>query len=678
MKTIQFPLVRFTLCFVAGILAAFYAKPDWYYVFIALSFASVIFLVSYFFSIKKMQQGIHFAVATYLLSFCVGVTTLVVHNDYFDQDNYIHFIQDSDGQHTLTVSLSEKLKTTTYNERYVAIVQSVDGRKTNGKILINIKKDSVQHDLEIGSNLLLNEGIYKHKPPYNPNQFDYGKYLENKSILAQVYVEVQDIKVGENIDKNIWFYAARLRNTIIQNLEKSDFNKIELNVINALILGQRQDISSDILLDYQYAGAIHILAVSGLHVGYILLFLNFLLAKVPKTRTGTIIRVVIIIVGLWSFAVIAGLSPSVVRSVTMFSFVAIGMHLKRKTNSFHTLIVSMLLILVFQPSFLFDVGFQLSYLAVFFILWLQPILSNFWLPKNYILKKGWAILTVSFAAQIGTLPICLYYFHQFPGLFFITNLIILPFLGLIMALGIGAMIWAYFAMVPLFFVKIVEYSVFGLNWVIKQIASFESFIFKEIPFTIYMQITLYILIAMAVLWMEKRSFQRLVYMLSAVILFQISLFGTKYHIETQNEMLIFHSRKNSIFVERNGKHLNVFANDSILKHLDNDRNLQSFVVANFINTVQKEKMRNLYYFNQKKVFVLDSSGVYPNHIKPDVLLLVQSPKVNLDRFLKEHRPEIIVADASNYKTYIERWKTTCEKEKIPFHAVGEKGFYRIE
>ncbi|WP_026704489.1 ComEC/Rec2 family competence protein [Flavobacterium soli] len=678
MKTIHFPLVRITFCFIAGILGAYYAKPDLYHVLIILFLAVVAFLASYFFCLKKIQQGIHFAIATYILSFFVGATTLVVHNDYFDQDNYIHFIEDSDKEYSVHLVIREKLKTTAYNERYVAIVHAIDGVKTDGKILLNIKKDSLKPDLTIGSNLLLSEKIYKHKSPYNPDQFDYGKYLENKSILSQVYVEVQDIKVSDKVDKNIWYFAAQLRNTIIQNLERSNFNKRELNVVAALILGQQQDISPDVIQDYQFAGAIHILSVSGLHVGYILLFLNFLLAKIPKTRTGNIFKLIIIIASLWSFAVIAGLSPSIVRSVTMFSFVAIGMHLKRKTNSFHTLIVSMLLILVFQPSFLFDVGFQLSYLALFFILWLQPILSNFWTPKNYILTSFWGILTVSFAAQIGTLPLSLYYFHQFPGLFFITNIIILPFLGLIMVLGLLVMIWAYFGIVPLFFVKIVEYSVLGLNWIISKIASFESFIFKDIPFNLYMEIALYVLIAMLVLWIEKRSLKRLVFVLSAVILFQISFLGTKYYNQTQKEMLVLHSRKNSIFVERKGQELKVFANDSILKNLENDRNLKSFVVANFINHIQKEKISNFYFFNNKSIFVMDSSAVYPKECKPNIVVLMQSSQINLERFLQDHKPEIIVADGSNYRTYVERWKATCEKQKIPFHAVGEKGFYKVE
>lgn len=678
MKVLGFPLTRIALLFVAGILCAFYFLPSPDIVFWTLGIAFYIFIISFLFSIKRINQKTHFAIITYLLSFLLGVTTQIVHNDYFDEGNYIHLIEKQDKKYTISITLREKLKTTAYNERYVANVNFIDGTKTQGKILLNIRNDSLSHDLDIGSNLLLRGNIYRHKSPYNPNQFDYGKYLENKSILSQVYADVRDIKVSNEVTKNIWYYSAKFRNTIIKNLKKSGFNEKELNVVNALILGQQQDISPDIMLDYQYAGAVHVLSVSGLHVGYILVFLNFLLMRVPKTSGGNLFRFLVIVFSLWGFAIVAGLSPSVVRSVTMFSFVAMGMHLKRKTNSFHTLLVSMLLILIFEPSFLFDVGFQLSYLALFFILWLQPLLSNLWIPGNKVYKYSWDIITVSFAAQIGTFPLSIYYFHQFPGLFFVTNLIILPVLGIIMALGVFVMVWASFGIVPLIFVKVLEWSIFGLNWIIGWIASFESFILKDISFNIYMEVLLYAFISMAILWLEKKTFKRLVFCLSAFILFQLSLIVTRYHHQTQNELLVFHSKKSSILVERMGDKVKAIGCNIALEGIDENRDLQSYLIANFSRELEKEQLRNVLYFNNKRIMVLDSSGIYPETIRPDVLVLTQSPRINLDRVLLDCKPEIIIADGSNFKSYIERWRATCRNQKIPFHATGEKGFYRIQ
>ncbi|MDD3005515.1 ComEC/Rec2 family competence protein [Flavobacterium sp.] len=678
MKTLQFPLTRITLFFIAGILFAFYLKPNLNPIFLCLGLVFLCFVVSYFLSGTKSKSQFSFVLLSYLLSFTVGITTLQVHNDYYDSQNYIHAVTHPDDSYFLAVTLREKLKATPFNDRYIAEVNAIDGKKASGKLLVNIRKDSLEKKRFIGSRFLLYEKVHKHKSPFNPNQFDYGKYLENKSILAQVYINTKNLKERKEVDESIWFYSAKIRDRIIENLEKSNFNKTELSVVIALILGQQQDISPEIMMDYQFAGAVHILSVSGLHVGYIMLFLNFLLSGMPKTQKGNLLKLLIIIFSLWSFAVIAGLSPSIVRSVTMFSFVAIGIHSLRKTNNFHTLIVSMLLILLFEPSFLFDVGFQLSYMALFFILWFQPILSRLWKPKNKVNKYFWDILTVSFAAQIGTLPLSLYYFHQFPGLFFITNLVILPALGIIMALGLVVMIWALFGLVPLVLVKPLEFSIWCLNGVINWIASFEQFVFKNIPFNIYMELSLYGLIITSIFLFEKRNYKRTVLVLGSVFLFQFSVLGTQYYNQNQQEWLVFHSKKSSLFVKREGTKINVYASDSLLEHLAAHKAFQSYLTANFSDTIEKNPISNLFYFKGNKILVVDSLALYSKNIKPDVLILTASPQLNLERLLNYHKPNMVVADGSNYRSYVERWKRTCEKQKIPFHATGEKGFYSIK
>jgi competence protein ComEC len=238
----------------------------------------------------------------------------------------------------------------------------------SGKLLLNINKDSLNHSFIIGNRLQIQGSLYPNMAPKNPFQFDYGTYLKNKQIYGQLYANATQIKVSYRIEKDVWYYAAQIRNTIIDNLKKDGFNATELNVAVALLLGQQQDIDPEIIKDYQFAGAVHILSVSGLHIGFVLLFVTFINKTVPQNKRGSLLQLIVILCSLSLFGILAGLAPSVVRSVTMFSFVAIGQHLRRSVNMYHTLLVSILLILLVQPGFLFDVGFQLSYLALFFIL----------------------------------------------------------------------------------------------------------------------------------------------------------------------------------------------------------------------------------------------------------------------------------------------------------------------
>ena len=675
MKVLQFPLAKITIGFVLGLLFAYYVNFPIQVVFILLVLSLIILGLLYYFT--KSKSSIYFGIVTYFLSFIVGISNQVIHIDYFQKNNYIHNSTLFDKPNLINLTIREKLKSSSYSDRYIAIINRVDKKIQTGRIILNIYKDSTNHVLEIGSSLLIKGTLTKNKSPNNPNQFDYSKYLQNKQIYAQLYSDIEEIKIETKIKKDIWYYSSKLRTRIIRNLEKNNFDKTELNVAVALIMGQQQEISPDIIRDYQYAGAVHILSVSGLHIGFILLFVTFILKPIPNTRRGSLIKLIIILLSLSSFGIIAGLAPSVVRSVTMFSFVAIGSHLRRSVNIYHTLLISILLILLVEPSFLFDVGFQLSYIALFFIIWLQPLLSSIWNPKTKLSKYIWDILTVSFAAQIGTLPISIYYFHQFPGLFFVTNLIIIPLLSIIMVLGVVVMILAAFNIIPVFISQLLEWSIYYLNKTINTIASFEQFIIKDIPLHFYLLLTSYLLLFTIIIWFKKPNFNKLALVLISIIIFQLSYFKIHWNTITEEELIVFNTKKSTMIAERKGENITVYANDSILKKTQKNSVLKQYCLGNLSIVQQKKKLQNFIYFNGTKIFIMDSSGFYPKTSNPDVLILTQSAKINLDRLFMNLKPKIVIADASNFKNIQKNWKASCEKQKIPFHATVEKGFYKL-
>jgi competence protein ComEC len=628
------------------------------------------------YSQKKSFYKILFGSFVFLVSILVGISTALIHKENSSPFHYTNQITDYEKAHKLDLLLVDKLKSTQKNNRYVSLVKALDGNRSYGKVILNIAKEDNAKKLKIGSHLMVIGLVFKNKNPLNPNLFDYGNYLENQEIYAQVYTKPNQIKIG-NYESGLWAGFSNFRETIISNLEHSAISKEELNVLNALILGQQQDISPEVLKDYQYAGAVHVLSVSGLHVGFILLFITFLLKPISNSRKGSLLKLLIIVLSLWSFAILAGLSPSIVRSVTMFSFLAIGIHLRRTVNIYHTLLVSMLLILLFKPSFLFDVGFQLSYLALFFILWLQPILSNIWQPKNKIIAYFWDIITVSFAAQIGAMPLSIYYFHQFPGLFFITNLLILPLLGLIMAVGVLAVLIATFHTVPEFIAKPIEFLISFLNTIIHWVASFDAFVFKNISFSTAMLWSFYLVIILIILWIKRPTFKRLTVAFTSILLLQIIFIVQKKETKNNEELIIFNCKKNTIITERIGNAVTIYSNDSIRENLSSNWLIQSYLVGNFCEAKAKKPLQNLLYFKQQKMLIIDSSCVYTKGIHPDVLVIIQSPKLNMQRLLKTYKPKEIVVDGSNFKSYIRLWEATCRKEKIPFHYTNEKGFYKI-
>ncbi len=676
MKILQFPLAKIFIGFLFGILLYRIIYPNSGFVFCSLVFGLIALFVSYIYSQKNKFHKIIFGSFVFLVSLFVGISTALIHKENANPYHYTNQITDYEKVHILDLLLVEKLKSTQKNKRYITAVKNLDSERSFGKVILNITKEATIKNLKIGSRLEVIGIVFKNKNPLNPNLFDYGKYLENQEIYAQVYTKPNQIKIT-NYEAGLWAGFSNFRETIISNLEQSAISKEELNVLNALILGQQQDISPEVLKDYQYAGAVHVLSVSGLHVGFILLFITFLLKPISNSRKGSLLKLIIIILSLWSFAILAGLSPSIVRSVTMFSFLAIGVHLRRTVNIYHTLLVSMLLILLFKPSFLFDVGFQLSYLALFFILWLQPILSNIWHPKNKIIKYFWDIVTVSFAAQIGAMPLSIYYFHQFPGMFFVTNLLILPLLGIIMAVGVLAILIATFHTVPEFIAKSIALLIYLLNGIIHWIASFDVFVFRNISFSTAMFLSSYLVIILIILWIKRQTFKRLTVAFISIILMQIIFIVQKKETLNNRELIIFNYRKNTIITERIGNAVTVYSNDSILKNLNSNLLVQSYLVGNFCIIKEKRNIENLLYFKNKKILIIDRCNVYLEDKKPDIVIITNSPKLNLDRLFSKWKPKQVVVDGSNYKTYAKIWEATCSKEKIPFHNTNEKGFYKI-
>jgi len=675
MKVLQFPLARVTLVFIVGIVFTYYTQLSPKLVFSSLFIAALFSAFAYFWCTQKPHHNRYFGLSVFGLAFAVGMSTQTIHTDSYQKNHFTQLPNIFEQPHTFTLVLKEKLKSTANNQRYVALVNQVDSTMCSGKLLLNINKDSLNHSFIIGNRLQIQGSLYPNMAPKNPFQFDYGTYLKNKQIYGQLYANATQIKVSYRIEKDIWYYAAQIRNTIIDDLKKDGFNATELNVAVALLLGQQQDIDPEIIKDYQFAGAVHILSVSGLHIGFVLLFVTFILKPVPNNKRGSLLQLIVILCSLWLFGILAGLAPSVVRSVTMFSFVAIGQHLRRSVNMYHTLLVSILLILLVQPGYLFDVGFQLSYLALFFILWFHPLLSRLWEPKNKISKYIRDILSVSFAAQIGTLPLSLYYFHQFPGLFFITNLVIIPLTGFIMGLGVVVMVLAFVDLCPYFLSKTLEWSLYVIDKIIHTIASFEQFIIKDIPFNSVFLLGSYMLIISSIVWLEKRRFQRLIAIAVSVIFIQTALLWNKYDIANQREWIVFNSNKNTFVTERIGTKVTLFANDRLLKIGVKNQILNNYLVGNFSHLAAAKKIKNTAFFKGYSILILDSTGIYPKQYQADILVLTQSPKINLDRLIQISRPKEIVADATNYKSFKERWKVSCLKAKIPFHSTSEKGFY---
>jgi len=676
MKLLDFPIIKLCLCLVTGILIGYYCNIPTNTIVLILGLQMLVLTITYFIVKNQFTKTIWFGLLAFLTMILIGILSVNFHNQKNYTHHYSNFITENDSLKSITFRIREVLKPGNYYDKYIIDLLKVDDNSVSGKSILNIQNDSL-NKLNVDEVYITKTTFKEIIPPLNPGQFNYKNYLEKQYIYHQLFVKNNSLFKGKTTSKTLLGIANNIREHINLKLKLYEFKPDELAIINAVLLGQRQNISDDVYTNYTNAGAIHILAISGLHIGIILLILNFIFKPLERLRYGIFIKSLLMVSILWSFAIIAGLSASVTRAVTMFSIVAIGMNLKRPSNIYNTLAISIFILILFKPLFLFDVGFQLSYMAVLGIVTLDPYISKLWKPKYYITKIFWETLRITFSAQLGIIPISLYYFHQFPGLFFISNLLIIPFLGIILGFGILVILLAILNILPDFAANLFGNAIGIMNTIIELVASKETFLFKNISFSLLYVIASYIVIITLVRFFIKRNYKSLVFVLLSIIIGQSTLIYSKFE-NRNNTFLVFHKSRYTFLGSRiNNKML--VANNFDTPIEKKDKILIDYMVENQIKSIKKDSLRSSYILGNKKLLVIDSLCVYNiKSFKPDYILLRNSPKINLNRIIDSLQPSIIIADGSNYKTYSERWKNTCNKTKIPFHLTSEKGAFIID
>lgn len=355
---------------------------------------------------------------------------------------------------------------------------SVNAYPINRKALLYLRQDSAAFRLKRGDELFASVRISPPTNRKNFDEFDYARYLWRKGISGTGYVssgkwrrlssDSLSFSSARNTDlRNI---AASCRERIIALYRKLGFDGDELAVLCALTIGDKTDLSESIRESYSVAGASHVLALSGLHIGLLYALLFFILRPLAaRGNTGRYLRIVFLLVILAGFAFFTGLSPSVVRSVTMFSILALANVFSRQSLSLNTLAATAWLMLLCNPVWLFDIGFQLSFLAVASILLIHQPIYHLFPVKNRITKYIWGLMSVSIAAQVGTAPLIMFYFSRFSTHFLLTNLVVIPLVTIILYSSILMLLFTPFPWIQLYAAETVKYLLNQLNSFVRWI-----------------------------------------------------------------------------------------------------------------------------------------------------------------------------------------------------------------
>ncbi|MDN3203070.1 ComEC/Rec2 family competence protein [Algoriphagus sediminis] len=442
------------------------------------------------------------------------------------------------------------------SEAYVAEALDYDIQKANSKqntfkvskVLIDGTWDKVdakvliyhQMDMEFqpGQIFLIKGSSEKLPETTGPAQFDYRKFLLRKEIAFRHFVGKDLHGIGQNSDFNFFRWLQGVRNNLTNRIENSFENEEVASVVKALLIGEKESLGPETRKAYGNAGVMHILAVSGLHVGIVyLIFLFFAKAFKfsGKLKRGYLFFVILF---LWFYACLTGFSPSVVRASTMFSLFLFGQMRRSEPPFFNLLGFSALIMIAYSPNMIYDVGFQLSYLAVAGIVLLQPLILNLWIPQNRILDYFWQLTSVSIAAQLATFPLSIFYFHYFPTLFLIGNLLVLPISFLIMQIGIP---WLAIGSLPIIgdaLAWVLNLLIQIQNFLIYGISNLDFFRLDRLTISIPTMIFIWSVLLIIAGWREfkKKIAARLLLSVSFIFVLFKSI---ENHRVSQNEVILY-------------------------------------------------------------------------------------------------------------------------------------------
>lgn len=670
MKAFTYPLIPFTLSFIFGIICNRFFNFDYTQLIFPFLVICGIFFFFWYKTKNSWKPNFTFGLSTYLFAFGLGLIVQSFHFQPNSSKHYSHAIFKQEKNIVVGV-VEANLKPTAKNTKHIIRINSVNGEENFGNLLTFISKKA-NKNIVPGDEIIFTSDFIKIPKNFNPYQFDYANYLENKNIFHEVFLKPNEFYIGQHHNNwdSFWFTSQQ---KLTNSFNQHSFDKKTQAIVNALLFGQRKLLDKETLTTYSNAGIVHILAISGLHVGILYLLLISLLKPLKRVKKGKLIELAITLSFLWSFAVLTGLSASVTRAVTMFSILAIGRFLNRDSSTYNTIAFSALLLLLFNPNFIFDVGFQMSYAAVLAIVAFNPFFNYFKFGKSKIIHFFTDIILVSLAAQIGVLPLSLYYFNQFPALFLLANIVIIPLTTAILWLGITTLALNFiFPKLALFIGSVLAFFISTMNTYAEWISSFDDLVIKDISFSFSLCVFAYIVIIAFIFWCYQKSAKHFQYFLISLACFQVLYLTILFTSKNESEFIFFNSKKALISLKNDDK-IQLFTDNVEV----NSENITNYKRGTFSDEVFISKLQNVYRFKNKNILVIDSV-YFKTPEKPDIIFITSNATINLERVLLDNNPEMIIANNSNPFYKIEQWKATCRKRKIPFHATAEKGYYKLK
>jgi competence protein ComEC len=680
------PFIRLVIPLIAGIAYQWYWPVSVLFLWLLLAFSAMALWV---FSMQPLsrQYRAQWYNGTWLHAMLFTTGSLLIYYKDIRHQNTSITSQYTAGNAVL-VTIEEPLSEKNQSYKTLASVQAVlpdrSINKASGKIILYFQKNSVVQHLRYGKQLLLFKALQPVKNTGNPGCFDYQRYCTFQGISYQVYLkqgEYVTLKIeNENLFRK---YLFSTREKIVALIKKYIPGTKEAGLAEAMLIGYKEDLDKKLVQSYSDTGVVHIIAISGLHLGLIYWLLMLFCKPLLKHKTGRIVQPILIIAGLWLFSCIAGGSPSVLRSAVMFTCIVIGASINRKTSIFNSLAASAFMLLCFNPMWLWDAGFQLSYAAVLSLAVFYKPIYNLLFISNKLLDLVWKSICVTLAAQILTVPVSVYHFHQFPNLFLIANLLAVPLSSIIIFGEIILCLVSIFPFVATGIGYLLHHIVYWLNTFIEQVGSLPFATMNDLLISFPQLMCLYAFIGAIAWWLLYNRKLGARISLMALLLFMAFRLVDVWNARQQKKLIVYNIPKHSAIDVIVGQYC-LFKADSTLQqndllqkfHLQPSRLLHR--VINLYTPANSLVEKNFFRIGNTSFLLVDTPLNFKQtspKIPVDIIILLNNPAIKVAQLASMFTCRQYVFDASNPTWKVANWQQECDQLGLPAYSVADRGAF---
>ncbi|MBG0783321.1 MAG: ComEC/Rec2 family competence protein [Bacteroidales bacterium] len=693
----KYPFFRILVPFGLGI----YLALNWYltpYIFQLLIFTGGL-LISFFVQIllnKSYRFRWLVGVNVIFLMILAGILNVVVNETQPKEENIlkIHTAEGPFIARIIDVPI-EREATVKATLELIAISNGDSILRIENKVLAYFQKVPHSSKLNYGDIISFTTSPKTVESPKNPGQFDYKKYLSDKAIYFQVYLKEGSWFLTPYQKQNpIYALAYQLRDHLLNVLTTHQLSGEEYAVAAAILLGYDDSLPAYLRKGYVAAGAMHVLCVSGLHVGIVFLIFSFLLKPLKDKGLQGIIKTIFLLLTIWSYALITGLSPSIQRASLMISFVLLGRLFGRKGYALNSVAASAFILLLLNPHNLLEIGFQLSYAAVFGILLLHRPIASLLYFKAKIPSLVWDATALSFAAQLSTSPLVLYYFHQFPVYFWLSNLFLMPLSFIVIVTGMALLMLHYLPVIPALIGKALSAMVYVMNTGIQGIESLPMSVLKGLFISRIEFLALMLILVFLIFLVRKKLTIFAILASGFSLLILVSFTARKIDNSQQMSFVVYDINKQSA-VDFIMAHDHLLLADSSV--LQDNFSKEFFLEGNWVEKglsleptqlfFQQEKYENEYFSKYKhlisfggKLLLLWENNELCNDsltFRPEVdwVLVRGKQRENLQQILNCYQPGMLILDGSVPYYIAQKWESKAIEKQIPLHYTKKDGAY---